>query len=411
VTAEVAPRSAQAPTPGEPRPGTGVVLFSAQDYWYHNRAHSDVQLARALSEDRPVLLVNSLGMRMPTPGSTTQPLRRILRKVASTLRAVRRPERERHPHLWVMTPVSVPVHGRPLLSRLNAWSVRVQVRLVARLLGIAVPDVVVTLPTAWDVARRLPARSVVVNRSDRYSSLPEADRELVAGLERSMLEVCDAALYVSDELLEDERALLGSSQDRAVLLGHGVDLDHFDAGSVTAEPADLAQVRRPRVGFFGGIDDYVVDLELLRRVAVELPEAELVLVGAATCPMDDLVALPNVHWLGMKPYEEIPAYGAGFDVAIMPWLQNDWIRFCNPIKTKEYLALGLPVVTTWYPEAERHRDVMAVAADADEFVLLVRAALEGAPVGTPETRRASVLGDSWHSRGDVVRELFVRREG
>ena len=196
-----------------------------------------------------------------------------------------------------------------------------------------------------------------------------------------------------------------------MLIGHGVDLDHFDARTVAAEPADLATVPRPRVGFFGGIDDYVVDLDLLRRVAVDLPDAELVLVGAATCPMDDLVALPNVHWLGMKPYEEIPAYGAGFDVAIMPWLQNDWIRFCNPIKTKEYLALGLPVVTTWYPEAVRHRDVMAVAKDADEFVALVRSALQGAPVGTPETRRTSVLGDSWHSRGDVVRELFGRREG
>ena len=68
-------------------------------------------------------------------------------------------------------------------------------------------------------------------------------------------------------------------------------------------------------------------------------------VGAATCPMDDLVALPNVHWLGMKPYDQVPAYGAGFDVAIMPWLSNDWIRFCNPIKTKEYLALGLPIVS------------------------------------------------------------------
>ena len=411
MTAEVAPTPALAGPVATSEEGAGVVLFSAQDYWYHNRAHSDVQLARALSEDRPVLLVNSLGMRMPTPGSTTQPLRRILRKVASTLRAVRRPERDRHPHLWVMTPVSVPVHGRPLLSRLNAWSVRTQVRLVARMLGIDVPDVVVTLPTAWDVARRLPSRSVVVNRSDRYSSLPEADHDFVAGLERQMLEVCDAALYVSDELLEDERPLLGDAPERAVLIGHGVDLDHFDARTVAAEPADLATVPRPRVGFFGGIDDYVVDLDLLRRVAVDLPDAELVLVGAATCPMDDLVALPNVHWLGMKPYEEIPAYGAGFDVAIMPWLQNDWIRFCNPIKTKEYLALGLPVVTTWYPEAERHRDVMAVAKDADEFVALVRSALQGAPVGTPETRRTSVLGDSWHSRGDVVRELFGRREG
>ena len=383
----------------------GVVVFSAQDYWYHNRAHSDVQLARALSTDRPVLLVNSLGMRMPRRGSTTQPLRRVARKVGSTLRALRRPEAA-YPRLHVMTPVSVPVFANPRLSRLNAAFVRLQVRLAARLVGLGVPDLLITLPTAWEVARHLPARRVVVNRSDRYSALPEADTALIARLEASMLEACDAAVYVSHEMLADEQHLVDAGSGRAVFLGHGVDLDHFAPEPGRAEPADLAAVPHPRAGFFGGIDDYVVDLELLRRLAVELPDVSLVLVGAATCPLDDLVALPNVHWLGMKPYAEIPAYGAGFDVALMPWLQNDWIRFCNPIKTKEYLALGLPVVTTPYPEAAAHAGVLAVAATADEFVGLVRAAVDGNPVSTAQERRAAVAGDSWLARADALRELF-----
>ena len=137
------------------REGLGVVLFSAQDYWYHNRAHSDVQLARELSADRPVLLVNSLGMRLPRPGATTQPGRRILRKVRSTLRGLRRPEPE-HPGLWVLSPFSLPVHGRPHLARLNAASVRAQVRVASAFAGIRTPDVIVTLPTAWEVARLNP---------------------------------------------------------------------------------------------------------------------------------------------------------------------------------------------------------------------------------------------------------------
>jgi glycosyltransferase involved in cell wall biosynthesis len=394
---------------GGTRRGTrGSVLFSAQDYWYHNRAHSDVQLARALSADRPVLLVNSLGMRMPRRGSTTQPLRRVARKVGSTLRALRRPEPQ-YPQLWVMTPVSVPVFASPLLSRLNALSVRLQVRLASRIVGVRVPDVLVTLPTAWDVARRLRSRAVVINRSDRYSSLPEADNELIGRLERSMLRACDAAVYVSAELMAEEQPLVRAGSGRALLLGHGVDLAHFDPARTGDEPADLAAVPHPRVGFFGGIDDYVVDLPLVRRLATELPDASIVLVGAATCPLDDLLELPNVHWLGMKPYEEIPRYGAGFDVAIMPWLQNDWIRFCNPIKTKEYLALGLPVVTTPYPEAAKHADVLAIASTPEEFVARVAEALAGQPVGTPAGRRTSVLGDSWDSRADVLRTLFESR--
>lgn len=398
--------SASPRLPGGPGRGSGVIVFSAQDFWYHNRAHSDVQLARALAADRPVLLVNSLGMRMPTRSTTTQPLRRILRKVRSTLRALRRPEPE-HPRLFVITPLSLPVFGSPRARGLNAWAVRLQVRVAALRAGIRVPDLLVTLPTAWDVARGLPARSVVVNRSDRYSSLPEADTGLVEGMERAMLQACDAAVYVSRELLEEERPRLAAGRE-AVLLGHGVDLSHFGGADQGPEPADLQRVPHPRVGFFGGIDDYVVDLALLRRVALEVPDASLVLVGAATCPLEELLALPNVHWLGQKPYEQIPAYGAGFDVAIMPWLQNEWIRFCNPVKTKEYLALGLPVVTTRYPEVAAHEHVVAVAEDADDFVALVREAVAGRPVSTPEQRRTAVAGDSWQARADVLRDLFER---
>lgn len=383
----------------------GVILFSAQDYWYHNRAHSDVQLARALSSDRPVLLVNSLGMRMPRRGTTTQPWRRIMRKVRSTARAVRRPEPERR-RLFVMTPLSVPVFGRPRLARLNALSVRVQVRVAARLAGVGTPDVLVTLPTAWDVARRLPARSLVINRSDRYSSLPEADNAAIEKLEHAMLGGCDAAVWASGELLEEERSLLPPGSE-PVLLGHGVDLDHFGPSADRAEPADLARIAGPRIGFFGGFDDYVVDLDLIARLAREIPDASVVLIGAATCSMDELVALPNVHWLGMRSYDDIPAYGAGFDVAIMPWLQNEWIRFCNPIKTKEYLALGLPVVTMRYPEAAMHEHVIAVADSADKFIALVRDALAGNPVSTPELRRESVARDSWAARSDVLRDLFA----
>ena len=86
------------------------------------------------------------------------------------------------------------------------------------------------------------------------------------------------------------------------------------------------------------------------------------LIGHTTCSMDRLVRHPNVHWLGQKPHEEIPRYGSGFDVALMPWLDNEWIRSCNPIKMKEYLALGLPVVSTDFPEVRHYADVIRVAA-------------------------------------------------
>ena len=91
-----------------------------------------------------------------------------------------------------------------------------------------------------------------------------------------------------------------------------------------------------------------------------------------------------MHWLGFRPYEEIPRYGAGFDVAIMPWRDNEWIRNCNPIKLKEYLALGLPVVSTDFPEVHRYASVVRIARSPEEFVQLVATTLDD---GGPGNRR------------------------
>ncbi|WP_426241942.1 glycosyltransferase [Nocardioides sp. LHG3406-4] len=390
------PEPGAPPTPGQER---GFVWFAAQDWWYHNRAHSDFQLMREVARDRPVLVVNSLGLRLPTRGTSTHSGRRILRKLRSTAKLVRRPLPD-NPGFHVMTPLLLPLYGDTMGARLNAWLVRQQVRVVARSLGLgAAPDIGVTIPTAWPVVRRMRRSSLLFNRSDLHSAFPEADSTWVASLEDALLANADSVLYVSHELMRRDAALIG---DRGFFLDHGVDVDHFrpDPGGIDPEIAGIPQ---PRVGFFGGLDDYVVDMDLLRLTAVENPDVSLVLIGDATCPMDDLTSLPNVHWLGFRPYERIPGLGRGFDVALMPWLDNEWIRFANPIKLKEYLALGLPVVTTEYPEVDDYRDRVRVAGERSEFPTLVRAAL-AEPVDRDELR-ASILDYSWAARARALVRL------
>jgi glycosyltransferase involved in cell wall biosynthesis len=161
------------------------------------------------------------------------------------------------------------------------------------------------------------------------------------------------------------------------------------------------------VGFFGSLDD-LVDFDLLERVAAELPDVSLVLIGDATRSMDRFHKYPNVFLLGFRPYEQIPAYGSGFDVALMPWVNSDWIRYANPIKLKEYLALGLPVVTTHFLEASGWGEVISVAADHAEFVKLIRDFVAGRGPGAPAIRRQAVLTASWRSR---AAELMAIVEG
>jgi GT2 family glycosyltransferase/glycosyltransferase involved in cell wall biosynthesis len=385
--------------PGRRDDAPAYVCFAAQDWWYHNTAHSDFQLMLSIAEHRKVLVVNSIGMRMPARGRSSHPARRVLRKLRSVAKLVRHP-RPDLPRFAVMSPLPLPFYGSPALRRINAVLVRAQVRLVCLLLGIRRPAVVVTIPTAWDVVRPMRRRSLVYNRSDRHSDFPEADRRLIEGMEGELLRHSDSVLYVSRALMADEAELTG---DRAVFLDHGVDFAHFAPRPAGEQPADLHAVPAPRIGFYGALDDFVVDFDLLEHVAAEMPDASLVLIGDATHPMERFERYPNVHWLGRRPYEAIPAYGSGFDVAIMPWVDTDWIHRCNPIKLKEYLALGLPVVSTDFAELDDYRDRVRVATTPESFVRAIRDSLEFGPLLAPEKLRESVRAYSWASRAQVLK--------
>ena len=394
-------RSRFAAAPCQSSTESGVVCFSAQDWWYFNRAHSDFQLVTRIARHRPVLLVNSLGMRMPLPGRTAKPWARLCRKLASVSKGLRFPLPE-VPGFAVLTPVFLPVFRpgrlRDISNRMVAW----QVARAARRLGLGTPDVIVTLPPALEVARLLRHRVMIANRSDRYRAFTEADQDWVGTLEQQLLATADAAVYASQCLLDAEADLAR----RPTFLDHGVDLDRFRLAAELDEPADVADLPTPRIGFFGAIDDYTVDLSLLERLAAAIPEAQLVLIGPTNCPLGRLTRRPNVHWLGGRDAAGIPAYGSSFDVAIMPWLDNEWIRYSNPIKLKEYLALGLPIVSTAFPEVERYSGVVRIARDPDQFVALVRQSLLDGGPATPARRREAVLGDSWDRRAAELLDLL-----
>ena len=113
-----------------------------------------------------------------------------------------------------------------------------------------------------------------------------------------------------------------------------------------------------------------------------------------------------MHWLGHRPYAEIPGTAVGFDVALMPWLDNEWIEHCNPIKLKEYLALGLPIVSTDFPEVHHYADVVRIGRDHDSFVNEVEKALLDRTSGA--ARRQAIVGATWNQR---ALDLIALAEG
>ena len=224
-----------------------------------------------------------------------------------------------------------------------------------------------------------------------------------------MLDGADSTLYVNKALMLEEEHL---STD-AHFIDHGVDFKHFASartltGLPTGEvPIELQELARPIIGFYGALDDYTIDLELMEKVAQQLPAASLVIIGPKAMDIDSLLEYENVHYLGPVSYSQLPRYAACFDVAIMPWLQNEWIKSCNPIKLKEYLALGFPIVSTPFPQLEAFADCVQIGRTHEEFVRLV-SKLTTADRNSEEeikragVRRESVRSDSWEAIANRV---------
>jgi glycosyltransferase involved in cell wall biosynthesis len=235
--------------------------------------------------------------------------------------------------------------------------------------------------------------------------MPGAEKSYIAALDRELTETADLVLYVNRALWDE-----GIKKNKnSILIGHGVDYDFFVSGAESKfVPEDIAQIRRPIVGFYGDISDKTSDLALLKFAADKMPEASFVLVGPVSADVAGLKKCRNVYFLGQKPYEQIPLYGKEFDVAIMPWNRNKWIEFCNPVKIKEYLALGKPIVSMYYPEIEPYRDVVYVAQDYDSFVSCIHEAVKENNPAMKQLRRERVRNETWDSKVEQIAAVMEK---
>ena len=195
-------------------------------------------------------------------------------------------------------------------------------------------------------------------------------------LEQELIDKADLVFTGGSSLFEAKK----DRHPNVHLFPSSVDRAHFaKARGGLFDPADQEELPRPRLGFYGVIDERF-DIELLDRIAQMRPNWSLVMVGpVAKIAPEDLPRRPNIHYLGPKTYAQLPAYLAGWDVALMPFAMNESTRFISPTKTPEYLAGGKPVVSTPVKDVVRHYGHLQgvqIAADAESFVAACEQALE-----------------------------------
>lgn len=190
-----------------------------------------------------------------------------------------------------------------------------------------------------------------------------------------------------------------------------VDVAHFaQARAISVDPADQAAIARPRLGFFGVIDERL-DQDLIAGIADARPEWQIVLLGPIV-KIDParLPQRPNIHYPGGKAYNELPAYLAGWDVALLPFAQNESTRFISPTKTPEYLAAGKPVVSAPIRDVVRpygEQQLVWIADSVEEWVAAIEQALHE-DTAARQARVDVFLGQtSWDQTWQAMNELII----
>lgn len=358
---------------------------------------SKKQVMRRLAHRHRILWINSINNRRPQLAG--KDFRRVFQKIAGFRRGLAKVEER----IWVLTPLYFPFHGFKLARKVNRKLLGWQIRRAAQHLGFAEPVTWTYIPNTADVVGTLGEKCIVYHCVDEYAAFTDAGSE-VRHREKELLEKSDLVIVCSDYLKESKQQL----NPRTHLVTHGVDFEHFSraAKESTAVPPELVDLSRPILGFHGLLADWV-DVKVIGEIARHRPNWSIVLIGRAETDLAPIVGVPNIHVLGHRPYGRLPEYLHAFDIAILPFVCNELTFNSNPLKLREYLAAGLPVIAAPLPEVAKFGAQVVLATTADEYIVAVECLMEQRKTGPSIARSLQMKSESWDHKVVEMERLLA----
>jgi glycosyltransferase involved in cell wall biosynthesis len=375
--------------------GRDFIIFS--DDW--GRHPSSCQhIVRHLLGGNRVIWVNTIGMR--SPKFTAYDIKRSFEKIWSWVSGKDRPAdggENRNP--VIVNPFIIPYNGVGAVRSLNRNTVVRKIKGVMDEHGVKEPIVLTTFPSTADYCGAFDEAAHIYYCVDDFTHWPGVDRKMVLSMEDELIAGCDLVLATSRELCSKKQR----GGKVPVLLPHGVDFEHFSSSAERSVPPALGSIPGPVIGFFGAISPWL-DFDLITAAAKARPSWSFVFIGPADTDIASLAACPNIHLLGSVPYGELPSYAKGFDVGIIPFLVNELTVSVNPLKLLEYLATGMPVVSTGLPEVREFSGVVSIADTVEDFIKGIEYSLSAECAGKKAERMNTARKHSWKS----VAEDFSR---
>jgi glycosyltransferase involved in cell wall biosynthesis len=384
------------------------ILFSTADWdspYWTNKQHTAKQFAQS---GVLVLYVESIGLRRPNLGSVID-LRRIIRRLARWFDGVHCVEK----NIYVLSPLVFPfLHRYDAIKWING--VLVKAAITSFMKNQYLEDSETIIWTYHPYSKRLMPRgnylSVIYHCVDNLGSIPNIDGDDFNKEERQFLEKAHIVFVTSLELFRHCSAYNQNTH----YYSNVVDFDHFSKAHNSNEiPYDIVKIPRPIIGYVGSLSDLKVDFSLLFEVALKSENCELVLIGLEREGQSDpylkkLKTLKNVHLLGYKKYKELPSYLKYFDVGLLPALRNDYTKSMFPMKYYEYIAAGVPVVSTPLDFTRERSDFVELGSNSKDFILGITKQLKRGKLSMKESQQA-VGENTWEKRFHKMLELIPKK--
>ena len=377
-----------------------VILYFGNDWSAENRTSSH-HIATWLAGRHQVYYLECPGMRAPT--GSKRDLRKIWTKVWRFLRG----PRAVNENLKVWTLMQIPLHRFRVVQACNRGLLRLAVRWLMWREGIQQPISWFMIPHVSSLAKKLGESVCVYYVTDDHAALPGVNVAKIESMDEELTRQADVVFVASETLYEKKRLVNANTH----VSPHGVDVEHFGRAQSKelSIPADVAHLPRPVIGFYGLIERWI-DLDLVAYLAEQRPEWTFLMIGRLAVPANEVPSRPNMHFIGKRDYCELPAYGKLFDVAIIPYRHNDQVFHANPLKLREYLAMGKPIVSVSTPQIDKFSDVVSIASSREEFLSMIDRVLQASAdeqAGDVWKRMQRVASTSWDARLQAVWDIVA----
>lgn len=350
---------------------------------------STQHLVSHLRETRKVVWVNSIGLRRPT--FRWRDLKRVWKKLTADNQTTKTNRGILgNADFHIINPRTLPAPRSLLERKIASCLLSAQLRPVIKKAGLKSPILWTSLPTAVDMASELDVSTLVYYCGDDFSALAGVDHDAVTQHEIDLVNKADLIMTVSQSLMSR------FPEARTKLIPHGVDYKLFT--TATPRSKDLPNDGRPIAGFYGSISEWL-DVQLLDDVIKQLPQWHFIFIGKVDVDVSLLKQHENVLFLGEKTHQQLPSYSQHWDASLLPFKGNAQIQSCNPLKLREYLAAGRPIVSTPFPALAQYKDYIHQINNAADMVMALQlSALQP----SSKKQQLAVSGHTWSARAQQV---------